>query len=70
MPLNGIVAKSPVFISRELWNIQHVNARNSIDQESFKAAVRKKINEEYIAAEIARLTAGFSPEMYWPLQFC
>ena len=58
VPRNDIVAKSPVFITGELWNVQPVSIRNIIVRESFKSTVRKKINEEYVAAEIARITAG------------
>ena len=58
VPLNDIVAKSPVFVARELWNAQPTDVRHIGEHELFKATIRKKMNDEYISSEIARLSAG------------
>ena len=38
--------------------LNHPDKRGIKDHEVFKATIRSKINEEYIASEIARLTVG------------
>ena len=58
VPVNDTVAKSPVYVARETWNNQHPDTRGILNHEIFKATIRRKINNEYIAYEIARLTAG------------
>ena len=58
VPLNDVVAKSPIFIARELWNSQTPVVRSIVDHKLFKNTIHSYINKDYIASEIARITAG------------
>ena len=54
VPLNDTVAKSPVFIARELWNSQTPVVRSIVNHET----IRSNINKDYIASEVTKITAG------------
>ena len=58
VPINDTVRKSPVHVARETWNNQQPDFRGIMDHEHLKSTVRNKVNDEYIASEIARITAG------------
>ena len=58
VPLNDTVAKSPIFVARELWNNQTPAIRSIVDHNLFKITICSNINKDYIASEIARITAG------------
>ena len=58
VPINDIIAKSPVFIARNYWNNLSVGHRNVDDHEQFKNVIRAMVKNEYIQEENARLTAG------------
>ena len=57
IPLNDTVAKSPVFIPRELCNSQTPVIRSIVNHETFKTTVHSNINKDYIASEVTRITA-------------
>ena len=56
--LNQSVAKSPVFVARDLWNKLPKDVRSIADHEALKNTIRKRLTETYVNAEIQRLTAG------------
>ena len=58
VPINDTIAKSPVYVARETWNNQQPDTCGIVDHELFKKTVKQQMNGEYIASEIARLTAG------------
>ena len=58
VPINDTVAKSAVHVARETWNSLSPDTRGIMDHELFKTTMRCKLIDEYIASEIARLTAG------------
>ena len=58
VPVNDIVAKSPVYVARDFWKNLPSVLRSIVNYDSFKNTIRKNINNEYVSAEIERLTAG------------
>ena len=58
VPQNETIAKSPTFVTRNLWNNLPVNARNIKEHEHFKKVIRNLVNNEYVKDERDRLTAG------------
>ena len=58
VPINDTIAKSPVYVARETWNTQQPDTHGIVDHELFKKTIKQRMNDEYIASEIARLTAG------------
>ena len=58
VPVNDIVAKSPVYVARNFWNNLPSVVRSIVNYDLFKNTMRKNINNEYVSAEIERLTAG------------
>ena len=58
VPINDTIAKSPVYIARDLWNNLPVDTRNIIEHECYKTTVRNYIQKDYVTHEEAKLLAG------------
>ena len=58
VPANDTIAKSPVYVARDIWNSLPAPTRNIADQESFKTTVRNMVKTDYIEQEEAKLLAG------------
>ena len=55
VPANDTIAKSPVYVARDLWNSLPAATRNITDHESFKTTVRNMVKTDYIEHEEAKL---------------
>ena len=52
------MAKTLIYIAKDLRNHLSPDERNIADDEQFKKIVRALVNEEYVNIEAARLVAG------------
>ena len=56
--INQTIAKSTVFVARDLWNSLSPEVRLIENHETFKNIIRKNIETEYLHDEMLKLTAG------------
>ena len=55
VPINDTIAKSAVYIARDLWKNLPVDTRNNIEHEYCKTTVRNYVQKDYVTHEEAKL---------------
>ena len=55
VPIKDNIAKSPVYIARDLWNNLPVGTRNIIEHECHKITVRNYVQKDYVTHEESKL---------------